>query len=141
MEARLFAHSEIGGFEGRDDLREWLRGELSKRGGLYFLRKKYRLAPDSLAFFDAEGHIVGCAVVAELPHDIKEPDEKSLWEETGRRKDFRAVMRIDPASIHVWERHQDVASSEIGIRVLPGPPITLDARQVLGIFALVAARK
>jgi hypothetical protein len=141
MEARLFAHSEIGGFDGREDLREWLSGDLRKRGGLYFLRKKYRLAPDSLAFFDAEGRIVGCAIVAEPPHDIEEPDEKSLWGKIGHRKDFRAVMRVDPASIHVWESHQDVAPSEIGVRILPGPPITLDARQVLGIFTLVAARK
>ena len=141
MEARLFAQSEIGGFKSKGDLRKWLRGELRGRGGLYFLRKKYKVKPDSLAFFEEEGCIVGCAIVIEPPHEIKELDEKSWWEKTGRRADFRVVMRVDPTWIYVWECHQDITLTEIDIRFKPGPPMTLDARQVLMIFSLVDARR
>ena len=141
MEARLFAQSKIGGFENKEDLRSWLRGGLRERGGLYFLRKKYKVVPDSLAFFEAQGCIVGCAVVIEPPHEIKELDEKSWWEQTGLREDFRVVMRVDPTCIYVWESYQDITLAEIDIRFKPGPPMTLDARQVLRIFTLVAARK
>ena len=139
MEARLFPHSKRGGFDDKEDLRNWLDRDLRDRNGMYALAKLYDVPLDSLALFMMERTIVGCAVVREAAHKMTEEERK--WRAQHQLEgDWRAVMWLDPSTIWVWRSEQDVGLAEAGIQFRPGPPMPLTAQQVLSIFRLVAQR-
>ena len=138
MEARLFSHSKKGGFHSKEDLRSFL-DKCLREDGIYLLARVFDVPSNSLAFFEIEGAIVGCAVVHEAAHEMTEEDRYNYGEDTG--EDWKAIMRLDPKTIWVWRPEQDVRLKEAGIqRFLPGPPMPLTAWNVLRIFQLVAQR-
>ena len=139
MEARLFPHGKRGGFEDKEDLRNWLDTDLRDRNGMYALARVFDVPPNTLALFEKEGTILGCAVVREGAHEMTE-EEREWRERHGLEGDWSAVMRVDPDTIWVWQSEQEVRLLEAGIHFLPGPPMTLTAQQVLSIFRLVAKR-
>jgi len=134
MEARLFPQSEHGGFESKEDLRSWLNRGLRDRGGTYYLTRLYKVPSNSIALFEMEGTIVGCAVVREAPREMTEEERHKVG------GDWKAVMGLDPETIWVWRSEQDVGLKEVEISFRPGQPMTLTARDVLSIFRLVAER-
>ena len=139
MEAKLFSHSEKGGFKSKEDLRSWLDKGL-REDGIYLLAREYDVPSNSLAFFEMKGIIVGCAVVHEAAHKMTEEDRYNYGEDTG--EDWEAIMRLDSKTIWVWRPEQDIRLKEAGIkRFLPGPPMPLTAWNVLRIFQLVAQRR
>jgi hypothetical protein len=90
---------------------------------------------NSLAFFEMEGVIVGCAVVHEAAHEMTVEDQDNHGE------DWKAIMTLDSKTIWIWHPEQDVRLKEAGIQqFLPGPPMPLTAGNVLRIFQLVAQR-
>lgn len=136
MEARLFAHVKSEGFKDKDYLRDWLNGELIERNGWYALKRMYRVSPNSLAFFMAEGTIVGCAVINKGIREITRKERKS--KDIPER--YTAIIWLDPTNIWAWRSKQDVTLREVRIHFLPGPPLILTANQVLNIFRLVSER-
>lgn len=139
MEARLFPHGERGGFENKEDLRNWLDTGLRRINGTYALARRFAVPSNSLALFMMEGSIVGCAVVREAVHEMTK-DELALRDKHDLEDDWRYAMCLDPDTIWVWRREQEVKLRETGIRFLPGPPMTLTAQHVWSIFRLVAQR-
>lgn len=135
MEARLFPHSELGEFGSKvEDLRRFLDRDLRDREGTYFLTKLFDVPSNALALFEIKGTIVGCAVVHEAVREMTEEERHEHgWA-------WKAIMKLDPDTIWVWRREQDVRLKEIGIRFLPGPPMVLTSKDVLSIFRLVAER-
>lgn len=137
MEAKLFSHSEQGGFRSKEDLRIFLDKTL-REDGIYLLARVFDVPSNTLALFQMKGSIVGCAVV-EAVCEMTEEDRYNYGEDTG--EDWKAIMRLDPKTIWVWRPEQDVRLKEAGIqRFLPGPPMPLTAWNVLRIFQLVADR-
>ncbi len=136
MEAKLFPHSERGEFGSKkEDLRSWLDKDLRDGDGIYFLAKLYDVPSNSLAFFEMDGTIVGCAVVHEAAREMTEVERH---EHGGA---WKAIMRLDLRTIWVWRPEQDIRLGEAGIRwVGPGPLLNLTAQHVLSIFRLVAER-
>ena len=134
VEVLLLGHSERGGFKkenGKEGLREFLKKEYhTNADGTYLLKRNYGIPLDSLVLFEMEGSIVGCAVVCEGSRDIT-GKERSEYVAEG---DWKAIMRIDPATLWVWPNNQDVRLKEVGITFLPGPPIKLNATQTLKVF-------
>ena len=138
MEAKLFAHSKKGGFDNKEDLRNWLNKGL-RDDGIYLLARMFAVPVNSLIFFEMYGTIIGCAVVQEEPHEMSEADKYDYKEDPG--EDWKAIMRLDTKTIWVWQPEQDVRLKEAGIkRFLPGPPMSLTPQNVLKIFQWVAQR-
>jgi hypothetical protein len=138
MEAKLFSHSERGGFSSKEELRSWLDKGL-REDGIYLFARVFDVPANSLAFFEMEGTIIGCAVVSEAAHEMKEADKYDYGEDTG--EEWKAIIKIDTKTIWVWRPEQDVRLKEAGIeQFLPGPPMPLAGGNVLKIFQLVARR-
>lgn len=138
MEAKLFPHSEKGGFESKEELRSWLDKGLRK-DGIYLLARMFDVPSNSLAFFEMEGSVVGCAVVQEKAYEMTEEEQYNYREDTGQN--WKAIMRLDPKTIWVWQPEQEVKLKEAGIQqFLPGPPMPLTAWNVLRIFQLLTQR-
>jgi hypothetical protein len=139
MEARLFPHGERGGFDNKEDLRNWLDRDLRDRNGMYALARVYNVPSNSLALFEMEGAIIGCAVVREAAREMTE-EERKWRDEHELEGDWRAVMWLDPSTIWVWRSQQDVYLREAEIRFLPGRPMTLTAQHILNVFRKVSER-
>ncbi len=134
MEAKLFPHGKLGGFDTKEDLRSQLDKDF-REDGTYFLTKLFDVPSNSLAFFEIEGTIVGCAVVHKA---AREMTEEERHEHGGP---WKAVMELAPETIWAWTSEQEVRLEEVGIsRFFSGTPRTLTAQQVLSIFRFVAER-
>ncbi len=103
MEAKLFTHGKKGGFDSKEDLRCQLKNDF-KDGKYYFRTKLYDVPSDSLAFFEMENTIVGCAVVHEAARKMTEEERH----EHGDEKDWQGVMGLDPETIWVWSSEPEV---------------------------------
>ena len=114
METRLFPQSGFGGFESKEHLRRWLARGLKERSGIYYLAKRYKVTSNSIALFEMEGTIVGCAVVRKATREMTKEEQSEFG------GDWKAAIELDPDSIWVWRREQDVELEEVGIYFLPG---------------------
>lgn len=85
MKAILFTHGKAGGFKDKDDLRRQLSEDFRK-DGIYFLPKLFDVPADSLAFFEMENAIVGCAVVQGKADKMTEIEQAKYGDEGGWRK-------------------------------------------------------